>query len=184
MDSPVGRGPNKSVARSCQGVSGNCVILRGSGFSSLIGIRDMTIHASLCPYPWLATTLYFWGSVWCLLCPNVLCELGLKISLGVTVVTQCVYPSRPTVQSHLTHWQWGRTTCMAWISLFSSSSAADASSTVLVVSALGVAFTATNLTYSSASCLCVCCFFTDETWKRVSEVLLAGNVNNMKVIRL
>ncbi len=105
--------------------------------------------------------------MWCLLCPNVLRELVLKLSLGVTVVTQCVYPSRPTVQSHLTQLAMGaydlhsskQPVCMACLTLFSSSSAANASSTVLVVSALGVAFTATNLTYSSASCLSVVPFF-------------------------
>ena len=44
---------------------------------------------------------------------------------------------------------------MAFLTSISSSSTAEASSISRVVSAVGVAFTATNLTYSSASCSCL-----------------------------
>ncbi len=178
MDSPVGRGLNKSVARSCQGVLGNCVILSGSGLSGLITNwhpwHDLTcLSASLSTVGHHTLLLRF-----CLVptmpkCPSwarfkALAQSDCGNTMRVPLKTNCpitlnslamgaydLHSSKPPV-------------CMAYLTLFSSSSAADASSTVLVVSAFGVAFTATNLTYSSASCLCVCCPFFPQT-RRESE---------------
>ncbi len=176
MDSPVGRGPNKQVARSCQGVSGNTVILCGSGLSGLITNwhpwHDITcLSASLSMAGHHTLLLSF-----CLVptmpkCPSWARFKALARSDGgntmrVPLKTNCPITLNSLASGAYSLHSSKPPVCMACLTLLSSLSAADASSTVLVVSALRVAFT--------FMLVCLLPLFpTDKTRKRVCYVLLA-----------
>ena len=117
-----------------------------------------SVYQLLCPF--LATTPWSWGSIWC---PPLLSVLHER-ELGSLVVAfwewQCVclgstsWPithNSPATAMYCLYFS-NCPVVIAFLTSTSSSSTVEASSISRVVNTVGVAFTATNLKYSSADC--------------------------------
>ena len=122
--------------------------------------RICSVALLLCPC--LATKRSFWASASCQQCPGVLRVPELVPGVVVWLEEWCVYRVTPTDRWHIALQRLVHTVLqsskqpvlMVLLTLWSSSSVADASSTSRVFIALGVALSATKRPYISASCLC------------------------------
>ena len=157
-----GRGPNRSMATSRQCPSGSGVGLSGSRGSGLATVwhpwQDLqclsaalsipghhTFDRRCCFVPTIPKCPS-WASASA--CARKACGNTVRVPLRTRYPT---VHSSPAITAYGLHFS-KCPVSMASRTSWSSGSAADASSTSRVVSALGVAFTTTNLTYSSDPC--------------------------------
>ena len=158
-DCPDGTGPIKPTAKSCQGPSGNEVDRIGSGGSGratgwhpwhawqclsaalpIPGHHTLVLRFYLVP---ITPKWPSWASAKVLGCSwlGIITHVPLSTSWPMT-------HNSPATVIYCLHFS-NRPVAIAFLTSFSSSSSAEASSISRVVSAVGVALTATNLTYSS-----------------------------------